>query len=365
MKKTLLIVALWLLVINIFALTAFQRFNLAPDTAYSWISPTTLADKSWNMISLHARWDSFYYLDIAQHGYHLDPGNALSNVVFFPLYPVFIRLGALLTGRDYILAGWLVSMLALFGASLVLRKLIEEFHPEIKADDALFYLLIFPTAFFLQAVYSESLFLFLSLLTFYFALQGRFNRAGIFGLLAALTRVTGVLLFVPVAYEYFKIYNARGFFKKEVLPLLLIPAGTALFFLYHAIAFGDPLIFFKVESAWGRAFQFNGAHFALQSGPALVNFSLDAGFLLFALYATYLTFRKGWTAYALYMSATLLVALSTGTLMSLGRYVLVLFPVYILLASIKNKSFERFYPLASVLFLGLYILLFSSGYWAG
>ena len=277
----------------------------------------------------------------------------------------FIILIASLVAGNLILAGWLVSLITLTGAVIVFYKLLREFHPTIDPEAPIFYLLIFPTAFFLNAVYTESLFLFLSLLTFYFALKGRFGPAGFFGLLAALTRVTGVLLFIPIVWEFFKRHGWQKTFSASFLPTLLVPLGTFLFFLYHYFAFGNFLIFFKVESSWGRAFQFNPQHFLLFSRPSLVNLVLDILFCAFALGITYHIFRQRWTSYGLYILATLGVALSTGTLMSIGRYILVLFPIYIALATIKSRHFEKVYALASLLLFALNVILFVNWYWAG
>lgn len=336
------------------------------DTAYTWIDPLkTDQEQSWNLISLHSRWDSFFYIDIAKNSYHLTPDNTLSNIVFFPLYPFLIHIIAPLVGGNLILAGWLISTLALIGAIFVFYKLLREFHPSIDPETPIFYLLIFPTAFFLNAVYTESLFLLLSLLTFYYTLKGRFKVAGIWGLLAALTRVTGILLFIPVFWEFFRRHGARKIFSFSFLPILLVPLGTFLFFLYHYFAFGDFLLFLKVESAWGRTFQFNKDHFLLFSHPSLVNLLLDLMFSAFALITTYHVFKQKWMSYGLYTLATLGVALSTGTFMSVGRYILVLFPIYIALSTIRSRHFEKIYTLGSLLLFALNIMLFVNWYWAG
>lgn len=366
MKKTTFFLLFWLFLVNIFALLVLNRFNLKGDTAYAWIDPLkTVQEQSWNPILLHSRWDSFFYTDIAQHGYHLTPGNTLSNIVFFPLYPFLIYILAPFVGTNFVLAGWLVSILSLIGAVVIFYKLLKEFHPTIDPETPIFYLLIFPTAFFLNAVYTESLFLFLSLLTFYYAFKGRFGVTGIFGILAALTRVTGILLFIPVLWEFFRRHGVRKIFSFSFLPLLLIPLGAFLFFLYHYFVFGDFLLFFKVESAWGRAFQFNKDHFLLLSHPSVVNLFLDFVFSTFALIAAYHVFKQKWVSYGLYILATLGVALSTGTFMSIGRYILVLFPIYIALSTIRSHHFEKIYTLGSLLLFALNVALFVNWYWAG
>jgi len=368
MKRVIIIFFLWILIINIFALFTLNRFNLKGDTAYNWIDSSKFQqEQTWDSAPLHAKWDSFWYLDIAQNGYSFKGPEKLSNIVFFPLYPLLIRTTSFLTGGNFVLAGWILSCLFLLLALFYFFKLVKEFHPEINTYLPLILLLIFPAAFFLNAIYTESLFLFLSLATFYYGLKKKFLWGGIFGLLASLTRVTGILLFIPLIWEYLKNYNfnLKQSFNLKILPLLLIPLGTLTFFLYHYLKFGDFLLFFKVESWWGRAFTLNKDHFLLFSNPAIVNFLLDVFFVVFVLAVLYFVFKKMPTSYGLYMLATMLIVLSTGTLMSISRYVLVLFPIYILGASIKNQYLQQAWIFLSVLLLAMYITLFVNNYWAG
>ncbi len=368
MKNIIIIFFLWILIINIFAFFSLNRFNLEGDTAYSWIDPAKFQqEQTWNPIPFHAKWDSFWYLDIAQNGYSFKGPEKLSNIVFFPFYPLLIWAVSFLAGGNFVLAGWILSCLFVFLALFYFFKLVKEFHPEINPYLPLVFLLIFPTAFFLNAIYTESLFLFLSLATFYYGLNKKFLLGGIFGLLASLTRVTGILLFIPLLWEYFQNhnFNLKQILNLKILPLFLIPFGTLTFFLYHYLKFGDFLLFFKVENWWGRAFVFNKDHFLLFSNPAAVNFLLDIFFVVFVLIVIYFVFKKLRTSYGLYMLATIIIILSTGTLMSVGRYILTLFPIYILGASIKNQYLQQAWVFISILLLEMYITLFVNNYWAG
>ena len=369
MKKLIIIFILWLLIVNIFALCSLNRFNLNGDTAYTWIDSSKFyQEQSWDVVSLHARWDSFWYLDVVQNGYSLEYNSwGLYNVVFFPLYPFLTKIVSFFTFGNIILAGWILSVSSLFLALFYFLKLVKKFHPEVDPYLPVIFLLIFPTSFFLNAVYTESLFLFLSLATFYYGLKKNFIYAGIFGLLASLTRVTGVLLFIPLIWEYLKIYNfqLRSAFNLKILPIFLVPLGTFGFFLYHYFKFGDFFLFLEVQKNWGRAFIFQKDHFNFFSNPAIVNFCFDIFFIISVFIALYFVFRRLRISYGLYMLATLVVALATGTFMSIGRYVLVLFPIYILLASIKNQYLRQSWALISILLLAMYIILFVNNYWAG
>lgn len=363
-KKVIILFVLWVIIINLFAVLALNRFNLKSDTAYVWIDSNQFSqNQQWNPISLHARWDSFWYLDIAQNGYVFKGTEKLSNIVFFPLYPLLIRVTSFLFGGNLIFAGWILSTIFLLLALIFFSKLVQEFHCEISPQLPLLFLLIFPTAFFLNTIYTEALFLFLSIASFYYAFRKNFASAGIFGLFASLTRITGVLLFIPLLWEYFRSHKSH--LNKNFLSIFLVPLGTLGFFLFHFFKFGDFFLFLKVESWWGRAFNLNKDHFLLPTHPATVNLFIDVLFVIFAVVATYFVFKKLRISYGLYMAATLLIALSTGTFMSIGRYILVLFPIYILVASAKNRYHQLTYVFLSSLFLAMNIILFVNNYWAG
>ncbi len=365
-KKVLILVGGWLVIVNIIGLLALNRLNLSPDDAYSWIPVEKYTqDQSWNVINMHARWDSNWYMDIVKNGYELREVASLSNIVFFPLYPFLIKMIAIMIGGNLILAGWIVSSIFLILACIILFHLVEKFHKEANPFLTVFLLLIFPTAFFLNAVYTESLFLFLSLLAFYFCLDRKYFYAGIIGLLAALTRVTGLLLFVPLVMQFFINEGfAKDVYKKSTA-LLLIPIGTGLFFLFHWIRFGDPLLFFEIESAWGRSFHVNHDHFIFLTHAALANMSFDIIYVVFGLtVATYLVYRKQYP-YAFYMVSTIGVAVASGTLMSIGRYILVLFPIFIVGASIKNDTSRYIWIIISSMLMALNTYLFVNWYWAG
>ncbi|MFZ2682296.1 MAG: hypothetical protein WAZ14_04360 [Patescibacteria group bacterium] len=364
-QKTILLFGLWLIAINVFAVVANNRVNLTPDTAYGWMWPDDLPVlRVNNLIDLHNRWDSKWYLELAEDGYVYNGPDKLSNIVFFPLYPGMIWILSPLFGLP--LAGWLISLTALLGVLLLLHKYVATYHPELDPEEVQFLLLTFPTAFFLNAIYTESLFLLLALSSFYFALKRNFVVASMFAMGAALTRVTGVLLFLPILIEYVVAWTKekRGL-KLDVLSLALIPAGTIGFFAFHWLKFGSPTLFFEVQSNWGRGFTVATEHFLRSSPPATTNLYLDIAFIVFTLICSLLIWKKFRLSYAVFTFLGVLVPVITGTLMSIGRYVIVLFPIFFLLAASKNTVFKKIWLLLSILLLALYTLLFVSNYWAG
>lgn len=366
MKKSISIFFIWLIAVNVFAIIGNNRFNLKPDNAYNWINPLKVPQvKTYNPFDLHAKWDSWWYIDLVKKGYIHEGVGKLSNIVFFPAYPILIKTLTFWAGdgtRLVIIVGTLLSCLFLLFSVILFYKYLLKFHSGVDPYWAIFFLLVFPTAFFFTSLYTESLFLFLSIGVFYYGRQGKFLIASIFGMAAALTRVTGVLLFFPLLIEYYFYYRK---IKPSIIYLLLIPAGTGSFFAYHWLKFGDPFLFLRVEATWGRTFTIAGDHFSLISPAAAMNFYLDAAYILIAVIAGYLVLKRLRPSYAIYMALTLAVALSTGTTMSIGRYILILFPMYILAASIKNLEYKMAWALCSILLLALNIISFVNFYWAG
>jgi len=366
MKKIIFIVILWLVVINIFGFVVLNRFNLNPDTAYKWITPQNFpVAQSFDVIDMHNRWDSYWYLDIVENGYYLKTDNTLSNVAFFPLYPILIKiLGTIFLG-NFVIAGWMLSMGFLLCAVVYFYKLVKEFHPDIDPEWPILFMLVFPTAFFFNIVYTESLFLFLTLGCFYYAFRKQFWLAGAFAFFGALAHSNGIFLALPILWEIWRTYGWKSIFTPKIIPVFLPVLATASFFAYTALKFHDLFLFFKLESAWGRSFTPNKDHFIFFSHPAIINFSIDLFFTILIIAVIFLVYKKLSPLYALSMSATVLAALTSGTLMSIGRYSLVLFPMFILLASVRNPLFRMGWIFASILLLAMDITLFVTNYWAG
>lgn len=367
-KQPLAIAATWLGGINLFAYIAANRLNLSADTAYVWLSAHEFAPgHSWNPVPMHVRWDSGWYLSIVEHGYEFHGVGEFANLVFFPLYPFLVKVAGVLLGGNYGVAGWFISGLALLGAAVALWALVRDFHPKVDPRIVLAATLLFPTAFFFSLVYTESLFLLLSVLSIYMGRKERWWAAGLIGILAALTRVTGLLLIIPLAWEYARShgFSPRRMLHIDALATALPAVGTLAFFTYHYLAFGSFLIFFELQRVWGRSFSFNADHFQFFSHASTTNTLLDLSFVALGLaLVVYVAWRVRFS-YALYMLATMGVALGSGTTMSIGRYLLVLFPMYIAIATIKNEYVRWGWLLFSGLLLALYTVLFVHGHWAG
>jgi len=313
------------------------------------------------------RWDSVYYVQVAQDGYT----NA-KQAGFFPLYPYVIGfLGA------PIVTGALLSLVA-FAAALVLfdRLTVLETGDALVARRAVWLLALFPASLFFSAVYTEALFLLLSVGSFYAARQGRWSWAGVLGGAAAMTRNVGVMLLVPLVILYLwgpreDRSGRRGRFalRADALWLLLVPAGCALVAALMWHKFDDPFTAWtSQESYFGR--EFKGPFSGVVLGAIKPFDDLAAGHLggfvnkgaLFVVCAGALgvavaSFKRLPVAYGAYAIAALAPALSTprdiGPLNGSIRYVAVVFPLFLWLALALQRRRRAYLALCAIFTLGL------------
>ncbi len=320
-----------------------------------------------------ARWDSVWYLAIARGGYD----HEAARTAFFPLYPLVVRGLGVVIGSDLV-AGVLISLVA-FGVALVLLYRLAELELGAEVARVTVLLIAFcPMAYFFSAVYSESLFLALSLGCVWQARMGRWAAAGVLGALAAAERNTGVALLVPLVLLFLygpradrepELLRAPGSRLRALLPryrptpalawAVLVPVGLGTYVLALALATGDGLAPFHAQQVWFRHFAgpfggvWDGAVAAWQGlrqilhGPAPPTYFAQAGgdplmvsgqnlmlfgFLVLGAVALAGALRRLPFAYGAYCLAALALPLSYPVtprpLMSLPRYEVVLFPLF-------------------------------------
>jgi hypothetical protein len=301
-------------------------------------------------LDIFARWDSRWYFSIIQEGYtpSADLTQQYSNLAFFPLYPYLVKslgwFGLDLPDGYYILVGVLLSNALFIAAMALLYRLIvvELGRGEGVARRALGLIFVFPASFFFASFYTESLFLFLALAGFTFALQERWALAGLSAALGVLTRSQGVVLLLALAWLYME---RRGWRWREVrtpvLWLALAPLALAAHFYHLYRVSGRPLAVFEAMSAWGRISTYNlGDPFRNLVNPWLDVFKIDLvlGLLFFAC-ALYLLWRWPVRAYGIFAVLMICLPVYTGLLVSLSRYLAIVFPVFILLGEkLENRN---------------------------
>jgi hypothetical protein len=306
------------------------RSSLNPDR-YRWDRPR-IHDLG-SVVDVWARWDSDWYIQIAQHGY-IWPS---ARPAFFPLYPLLVGgLGHLLGGH-YVLAGVLVSLAAGALAFVLFFQLAELKLGSSAALRATFFLAIFPTTLFFGAVYSESLFLLLSVAAFLLAERGRFGLAAVAAGLAALTRPVGLALVPGLALLAWKSPERR-----RALPEVAI--APALFLLYPLalwIWLGQPLAFLTAQSGiWRRHLSPYGPLGGFVEGFRQ-HAAKDVAVAAILVFLAGIAWRRLGPAYGTYAFASLLLPLmwpsDTHALWSIARFGVVLFPIVLALATLTGN----------------------------
>ena len=347
--------AIWLG--GVFAFAAFEP-NRHPQAA-RWDSPL-IHDLGWPL-DLWARWDSVFFVRIAAHGY-----DAVS-AAFFPLYPAVLTVLGRVFGGHYVLAGTMLSLACCLGSFLLLHRIAEERLGADGARRAVLYLAFFPFALFLQAVYSESLYLLLTLAAFMLAERRRFLAAGAVTGLALLARPTGVALLPALALIAWQERDRL----RAVASLAVAPVLFAAYPLYLWQAEGDPWAFMHAQRIWSRhlspAGPLGGIWDGLRAGwagveqlasgshthvywtavqdtdpirAATINLE-NLAFLVLFVALTVIAWRRFGAPYGLFAAVSLAIPLSVPSerwpLLSIPRFGLTIFPFFLALAVIGRR----------------------------
>ena len=345
----------------LFAWLAFEP-NRHP-LADRWDDPSLTRDLGW-VTDVWARWDSVWFLRIAEHG---DGATAGAAAAFYPMYPLTLAGLGRVFGGHYVVAGIVVSLAASLVAFLLLHRLAEERLGTEGARRAVLYLAVFPMALFLQAVYSESLFLALTIAAFLLAERNRWLTAGAVTGLAVLTRIAGVALLPALALIAWRSPDR----KRAFASLCVAPLVFAAYPLYLGLARGDAFAFARSQGFWNRhlshAGPLGGIWDGLRAGWAGVEqlasgshthyywspvrdadpmrvaaVNLEAlAFLVLFIVLTVIAWRRFGAPYGLFCTVSLAIPLSVPStrwpLLSMPRFGLALFPCFLAMAVIGGR----------------------------
>jgi hypothetical protein len=385
---------------------AFLAGILLPGLARGGTAPYTpaglgpLAERFWGVWS---HWDGEWFLYVAQVGYR--PGDYTSP--FFPLYPILVRILATVLG-NYLWAGVIISALASVAAFVLMYLLAVYELGQPAGKRAAIYLAVFPTSFFMAACYSESLFLALGLGAFLAARKySNWWLAGLLVGLAAITRNLGILLLLPLGWEWLVQHRSdlvtfsgsgwrlslkrQNFQLLPTLAFVLLPlAFFGSWLLFNAVALADPLNFMSVQNnpVWNRhsswpwqtvahAFELFTTNLTLPANvPAYREDPnlLDLLFWLFLAASFVIAAWQVWKrrlagAYLVYFAIAWLLPLFSPAakepLLSYPRFALLVFPAFMALARLGERwpLLHYIYLIGASLLGGLLFARFANWYW--
>jgi Dolichyl-phosphate-mannose-protein mannosyltransferase len=302
-----------------------------------------------------ARYDVIWYVGIAEYGYGYKPG----ATAFHPLYPLLMGLLGRLLGGNYLLAGWLIAQVCCVAMLALLYRLVLLDHDTDTAKRATLFLLGSPLGFSFLLPYTESLLLLCIVGAFYAARRGRWWLAGLAGAGAALTKQPGVIVLLPLLWEFWDQQGDRlraRDFRPLIRPLLglaLTPLGLLAFLAYRAtlgdIAFSwsDPSSFVgallvtpSYLGTWGEYFSWPWINFQyafeqLQTRPyfyLIINLFVMLFMLALVVY-TILRQRRSYAIHSLLLTLmNLSIVYPLWPYMGIIRRFTIVFPMFIQLA---------------------------------
>jgi hypothetical protein len=381
------------LLVAVFAALSFgpATGGLAEENAIKFDTPHLTHALADPLLAPLARWDAVWYLRVAETGY----GESEARAAFFPLYPLLVRVLATPFGASpaaLLVAAYAVALGAFLGALTLLHRLVSLELGRPLAHPTLLLLAVFPAALYFGAPYAESLFLLLSVGAFYAARTGRWAWAAACAAAAAATRNSGVLLMLPLALIWWSSRERR---PRDGAWILLAPLGLAAFALYLGLAEGDALRFAHAHEAWYRELKgplagawdglvaaFDGVRQIASNQREVVYFDKAGGdpirvaavnvilfsSLVFGMVACVGVFRRLPPAYGAWVAVGLLLPLSEPVspepLMSLPRFLAVLFPIFMWLALwCEEREATARVAAVSAIGLGLFTAEFATWHW--
>lgn len=316
--------------------------------------------------------DATRYLDIARNGYTAEGENAI-NLVFYPLYPLLIRLLGYLTG-NLPLSGVIISQAGYCIASVLLYELILLDGDARMAWDGVLLMTLYPFSMFAMGLFTEGLFLALTIGCLYGLRKGEFIAAGVIGFFASLTRTQGMLLIFPAVYEIVsrRLEKEKRKIKISDVSVLLIPAGFSVYLFINYLLHGNwfQFLIYEADAPWYQSTRWIGDNIAQHYSMALSNsglawiiywvqIALYFGILFVLFYGLK---RKERMMYLLYGGAYLGFTYLSGWMISGGRYGLGCVPIFIILSKLRDGTARRFlFFIAGMLFF-VYSLFYLQGF---
>lgn len=359
----ILFFVLWRLIIFAPLIIGAYLIPINSISPVSYVFRYIESDLSFNSIFLYswANFDGIHYLNIVQFGY-------TNQARFFPLFPLILKITAASLGISIILVT-IIFFLAIY----FFKKLIAlDFSNQIATKSSI-YLLLFPTSFFFVSIYSEGLFLLLTILSFYFARRRKWFLSVICAMFLITTRFVGIAILPALLYEF---RGSLSQYKKSAL-FLLVPLGILTYSVFNYYKWHNFLYFIKAQGELGNNRivteiilfpQTVFRYFKILTTVSINSHNwaialLEFASFLFAAFLLYFAWKKKIrTSYLIFALINFVIIISTGTFSGLPRYVLTIFPIFIAFALVENKALKLAYLIISPILLFVLLMLFSRGY---
>ena len=338
---------------------------------------------SWkNLIGEYLKWDANNYQRIAIGGYsyHVENGSDYTTLAFFPLYPWLIRCINFMF-RNEIVSGLVVSALLYSGSCCFLYRLMSRDYSRSTAIRAITYISVFPHSLFLGVMMNESTLLFTLCAGFYFIREHKWPLVGIFGALAALSRLAGILLAIPAAVEWLeeykildklrsgKIADVWKLFYSKGLWIFLMLLGTGIYLYCNYKTTGDWFKFLEYQDRiwnnkscyFGKGIQ--GMFINFTSGNTYTKFSMwlpAVVSVIFVTAALIYGLRRHKTMYSSFLVIYIIINTGLTWPISVARYMVCAVPAFITLSdfSERHKWSEPLITASMAIAFGIYFVAY-------
>lgn len=342
----------------------YPLFNYLGVEVFNYEPQLNEWESNFEYVGKWLAFDSEHYLKIAKEGYNAQ------TTAFFPLYPLLIKTLSILTTLPLEYSGIIISNMFFLFALFMLYKLLSLDNEENFYTIAL--LTFSPITIYFLSIYTESLFLFLTISSFYLIRKKKWASAAIVIGLASLTRNSGVVLYLCWLIEYIIEKGWKEGFIKHLNGLIiggLLMISYPLFLLYN---YGNPTLYVNIQSVfWNRYFTLPWialwADIKLAMAHPAIYTIVIFNFIFFAL-ALWMIFSKTRirTSYLVFTAMSIIMPLFYPIILDnmpyttgVSRYTMVLFPIYIFLGKKIKKPIHRIILLE--IFIG-FLILFTTAF---
>lgn len=304
--------------------------------------------------------DGVHYLGIAKDAYAYQFTQA-----FFPLYPMLFGFLSRFTGVDLLISGLLLANISFLAGLIVFYRLTSEVLDKKTAIWSCTFLLFFPTSFYFGSVYTEGLFFFLTTLSFYLFYKKKVLVASAIGMAASLTRLVGVFLSVSLQSPK----------RLTLLPLIFVPLGLISYMVYLKFKFDNALYFLTSQTVFGQERSTAGMVLLPQviyrwikqilttNNLTLFNSTYELMSLVFVIIMLVIAWRTTKKEWVTFSALAIITPTLTGSLASMPRYILVAFPLFVVLGQIKSLYLKILTLVIFIILLIISTALFTRGYW--
>lgn len=316
-----------------------------------------------SFLTTMCKWDCKWYLTIINNGYddavRTTPKiwKGLANWAFFPLYPTIVALVSKSLHVGPILTGVVLNQLFILVAAIFFYKLLRLNFDDINSRFGVALLIFSPFSIYFSSLYTEGLYILLSIMGFYFLRTNRIIVGAIFGGLLSATRPVGIMFTAPIIVNYLR---SRTTLFKAIVAIIIASSGLIAFMFFLHNKTGDFLAFQHIQKGWGRK-GWNDANLGRQLWNMITDFHNSMLFALSFVMSIYLIFKKYYEE-AVFNLACILPGVLTGTMMSEGRFCGTLFTLYFAMVVLAEKSWT-----SKILILATCVVLYMSYYiyWVG